>query len=175
LLLVCAGVEPAKVFAVLAVACIESTWLCCCGAVSEGAICNFILQSATWYVQVLSRGPSTTSSSAAWTAQLQCAALMNPVCCALLHCQPLVCSGVEPRPKYYFLIGSVDSFERKLDDAVLRYSVHAALCCLYLQVLSRGPSTTLSSAAWTVLSASWMMLFCSTQFMLRFAACICRC
>jgi hypothetical protein len=25
--------------------------------------------------------------------------------------------GVEPRPKFYFLIGSVDSFERKLDDA----------------------------------------------------------
>jgi AFG3 family protein len=29
----------------------------------------------------------------------------------------LVSAGVEPRPKYYFLIGSVDSFERKLDDA----------------------------------------------------------
>jgi AFG3 family protein len=29
----------------------------------------------------------------------------------------LCCAGVEPRPKFYFLIGSVDSFERKLDDA----------------------------------------------------------
>jgi hypothetical protein len=49
----------------------------------------------------------------------------------------LVCAGVEPRPKYYFLIGSVDSFERKLDDAVLRFPIHAVLCCLYVQVLSQ--------------------------------------
>jgi hypothetical protein len=54
-----------------------------------------------------------------------------------------VCAGVEPRPKFYFLIGSVDSFERKLDDAQkelgldsaahvpVKYSREVRECCLF--------------------------------------------
>lgn len=50
--------------------------------------------------------------------------------CAQIHAAPAVASlsiaGIEPRPRYHFAIGSVDSFERKLDDAQRELGVGSA-------------------------------------------------